>query len=168
MPSHVPALEHQLRFLHAFRGRRHDLRGAHRPTFLLQLTHRCLPGVSGIRQGHRHRRATGHSQYHALGLRRLRRLLAWREDEGVAAMVHPPRRQQRLPHLRAIHEPDTAAERLAVARTAVGPWQEREAMYRPVLPNGQGESVQDTVPRHAGPLPRQDQLSRLPRHTSEA
>ena len=47
-----------LSFQHQVRGRRHHLRRTERPDVLLQLSHRCMPRMRGIRESHRHRRAS--------------------------------------------------------------------------------------------------------------
>ena len=46
-----------LRF-YQVRSRRHHLRRTERPDVLLQLSHRCMPRMRGIRESHRHRRAS--------------------------------------------------------------------------------------------------------------
>ena len=43
---------------HQVRGGRHHLRGAERPDVLLQLSHRRMSRMRGIRESHRHRRAS--------------------------------------------------------------------------------------------------------------
>lgn len=47
-----------LSFQHQVRSRRHHLRRTERPDVLLQLSHRCMPRMRGIRESHRHRRAS--------------------------------------------------------------------------------------------------------------
>ena len=47
-----------LSFQYQVRGRRHHLRRTERPDVLLQLSHRRMPRMRGIRTGHRHRRAS--------------------------------------------------------------------------------------------------------------
>ena len=66
-------------------------------------------------------------------------------DERLVIPILPACRQRRLSHLRAIHEPDAAAERLALARPAIGQRQERETLHRPVLRDGEGQSIQDPI-----------------------
>ncbi len=75
----------------------------------------------------------------------------------------------RLPDLQALLRTHPEGERLALAWIAFG--QEarpaRPGEHRRILQNGEGEPVQDTIPRDAEPIPRQDHLSGLPWHPTQ-
>ena len=125
--------------------------------------------MSGLWQDYRHRRTSGHPQYRAVGLRRLRGLLARREDGHVERRVLPPGRTRRLPYLRAVLQPHAETERPALARPALrqASRQVRPRKHRLVLPDGSGEPVQNPVSRHAQPLSWQDHVSEVSRHPTE-
>ena len=57
-PDGSTRLHLPLSFQYQVRGRRHHLRRTERPDVLLQLSHRRMPRMRGIRTGHRHRRAS--------------------------------------------------------------------------------------------------------------
>ena len=81
-------------------------------------------------------------------------LLARPQDGRMERLVLSACGQRRLPHLRALHEPDPTTEGLALARATIGQRTKRKTLYRLLLRHGKGEPVQDTISRDAGQIQR--------------